>query len=156
MKNKTTDREKFIYIKPRPINKILLLLRSEILELLQYKNDRGFWIDINKDWQETKTRLVNRSTDKDDIKRIQQDDIQKVANEIIQITLFGRIIQTDDEGSVNNIPKLHLPYFMKQSLGATWTDLYDISSQQAYQQIDEKNKNLNMIRKVKASHKKKK
>ena len=37
------------------------------------------------------------------------------------------------------MPKLHLPFFMKQSLGATFTDLYDINTQKAYLKIDEKN-----------------
>jgi len=143
-----TNKEGFKYVIPKSINKILLLLREEILELLRYKNDRGFWIDVNKNWQDTKTNLVSRSTDKDDIKRIQQDDIYKVATELIQIATFGRILQTDDENKIKNMPKLHLPFFMKQSLGATFTDLYDINTQKAYQKIDEKNKNLNMVRKV--------
>ena len=143
-----TNKEGFKYVIPKSINKILLLLREEILELLRYKNDRGFWIDVNKNWQDTKTNLVSRSTDKDDMKRIQQDDIYKVATELIQIATFGRILQTDDEDKIKNMPKLHLPFFMKQSLGATFTDLYDINTQKAYQKIDEKNKNLNMVRKV--------
>ena len=143
-----TNKEGFKYVIPKSINKILLLLREEILELLRYKNDRGFWIDVNKNWQDTKTDLVSRSTDKDDMKGIQQDDIYKVATELIQIATFGRILQTDDENKIKNMPKLHLPYFMKQSLGATFTDLYDINTQKAYQKIDEKNKNLNMVRKV--------
>ena len=135
-----TNKEGFKYIKPKPINKILLLLREEILELLMYKNDRGFWYDMQKDWEDTKTDLVSRSTDKDDMKHIQQDDIQKVATELIQIANFGRILQTDDENKIKNMPKLHLPYFMKQSLGASFTDLYDINTQKAHLKIDQKNK----------------
>jgi len=148
----------FKYIKPKPINKILLMLREEILELLTYKNERGFWYDIQKDWEDTKADLINRSTQKDDKDNIMKDDLYKVATELIQISLFGRILQTDDEDKIKNLPKLHLPYFMKQSLGASFTDLYDINSQQAYQKIDEKkkNKNLNMVRKVQAHHRKKK
>ena len=135
-----TNKEGFKYIKPKPINKILLLLREEILELLMYKNDRGFWYDMHKDWEDTKTDLVSRSTDNTDRKNIMKDDLYKVATELIQIANFGRILQTDDENKIKNMPKLHLPYFMKQSLGASFTDLYDINTQKAHLKIDEKNK----------------
>jgi hypothetical protein len=129
----------FKYIKPKPINKILLLLRDEILELLTYKNDRGHWYDIQKDWERTKTDLVSRSTDKLDKDNILKDDLYKVATELLQIATFGRILQTDDEDKIKNLPRLHLPYFMKQSLGASFKDLYDINTQKAYLKIDEKN-----------------
>lgn len=129
----------FKYIKPKPINKILLLLREEILELLTYKNDRGHWYDIQKDWERTKTDLVSRSTDKLDKDNILKDDLYKVATELLQIATFGRILQTDDEDKIKNLPRLHLPYFMKQSLGASFKDLYDINTQKAYLKIDEKN-----------------
>ena len=43
------------YVKPKSINKILMLLRDDILDLLQVKNDRGFWKDVNKEWLESKT-----------------------------------------------------------------------------------------------------
>ena len=71
----------FKYIKPKPINKILLLLRDEILELLTYKNDRGHWYDIQKDWERTKTDLVSRSTDKLDKDNILKDDLYKVVTD---------------------------------------------------------------------------
>ncbi len=129
----------FKYIKPKPINKILLLLRDEILELLTYKNDRGHWYDIQKDWERTKTDLVSRSTDKLDKDNILKDDLYKVDTELLQIATFGRILQTDDEDKIKNLPRLHLPYFMKQSLGASFKDLYDINTQKAYLKIDEKN-----------------
>ena len=129
----------FKYIKPKPINKILLMLREEILELLTYKNDRGHWYDIQKDWERTKTDLVSRSTDKLDKDNILKDDLYKVATELLQIATFGRILQTDDEDKIKNLPRLHLPYFMKQSLGASFKDLYDINTQKAYLKIDEKN-----------------
>ena len=140
--------KKVRYVKPKSINKVLMMLRDEILSLLKYKNDRGFWYDVNKDWLETKADLINRSTDKDDKEKIMQDDLYKIATELIQIASFGRILQTDDEGEIKNYPNLHIPYFMKQSLGATFTDLYNINSQKALMQIDEKNKNLNQVRKV--------
>ena len=131
----------FKYIKPKPINKILLLLREEILlrTYLIYKNDRGHWYDIQKDWERTKTDLVSRSTDKFDKDNILKDDLYKVATELLQIATFGRILQTDDEDKIKNLPRLHLPYFMKQSLGASFKDLYDINTQKAYLKIDEKN-----------------
>ena len=79
-----------------------MMLRDEILSLLKYKNDRGFWYDVNKDWLETKADLINRSTDKDDKEKIMQDDLYKIATELIQIASFGRILQTDDEGEIKN------------------------------------------------------
>lgn len=154
------NEEKFKYIKPKSINKILMRLRDEIGELLTYKNDRAFWKDVNKEWLETKTDYTNRSTEKEDMDTNTTNDIHKVAKELIQISLFGRILQTDEEDEIINLPKLHLPYFYKQSLGATFTDLYDINSQKAFMKMDEKNsilkksirkkknRNLNMIRKV--------
>jgi hypothetical protein len=154
------NEEGFKYIKPKSINKILMRLRGEILELLTHKNDRGFWKDINKEWLNTKSNYTNRSTDKEDIDTNTTNDIHKVAKELIQISLFGRILQTNEEDEIINLPKLHLPYFYKQSLGASFTDLYNISSQKAFMKMDEKNsmmkksigkkknKNLNMIRKV--------
>ena len=152
--------DEFKYIKPKPINKILLKLRDEIIEQLTYKNDRGFWKDVNKEWDSSKTKYTNRSTDEYDMKKNTTDDISKVAKELIQISLFGRILRTNSEDEINNLPKLHLPYFYKQTLGAKEHDLYDINSQNAFMKIDEKNsmlkksvkkiknRNLNMVRKV--------
>ena len=83
--------------------------------------------------------MVSRSTDKFDKDNILKDDLYKVATELLQIATFGRILQTDDEDKIKNLPRLHLPYFMKQSLGASFKDLYDINTQKAYLKIDEKN-----------------
>jgi hypothetical protein len=140
------------YVRPKSINKILMRLREDILELLQIKNDRGFWKDVNKEWLDTKTDYTNRSTDKEDIETNTKNDIKKVANELIQISLFGRILQTDEEGDISNYPQMYIPYFMKQSLGASYTDLYNINSQKALMKIEEKNKNLNQVRKIVSHH----
>lgn len=143
------------YVKPKSINKILMLLRDDILDLLQIKNDRGFWKDVNKEWLESKTDYTNRSTEKEDINTNTKNDINKVAQELIQISLFGRILQTDEDGDITNYPQMHIPYFMKQSLGATFTDLYNINSQKALMKIEEKNKNLNQVRKIVSHHRQK-
>ena len=143
------------YVKPKSINKILMLLRDDILDLLQVKNDRGFWKDVNKEWLESKTDYTNRSTEKDDINTNTKNDINKVAQELIQISLFGRILQTDEDGDITNYPQMHIPYFMKQSLGASFTDLYNINSQKALMKIEEKNKNLNQVRKIVSHHRQK-
>ena len=132
-----------------------MLLRDDILDLLQIKNDRGFWKDVNKEWLESKTDYTNRSTEKDDINTNTKNDINKVAQELIQISLFGRILQTDEDGDITNYPQMHIPYFMKQSLGATFTDLYNINSQKAIMKIEEKNKNLNQVRKIVSHHRQK-
>ena len=55
-----------------------MLLRDDILDLLQVKNDRGFWKDVNKEWLESKTDYTNRSTEKDDINTNTKNDINKV------------------------------------------------------------------------------
>lgn len=143
------------YVKPKSINKILMRLRDDILDLLQIKNDRGFWKDVNKEWLDTKTDYTNRSTDKEDMNTNTKNDINKVAKELIQISLFGRILQTDDDGDITNYPEMHIPYFMKQSLGASFTDLYNINSQKAIMKIEEKNKNLNQVRKIVSHHRRK-
>lgn len=130
-------------------------LRDDILDLLQIKNDRGFWKDVNKEWLDTKTDYTNRSTDKEDMNTNTKNDINKVAKELIQISLFGRILQTDDDGDITNYPEMHIPYFMKQSLGASFTDLYNINSQKAIMKIEEKNKNLNQVRKIVSHHRRK-
>ena len=143
------------YVKPKSINKILMLLRDDILDLLQIKNDRGFWKDVNKEWLESKTDYTNRSTEKEDINTNTKNDINKVAQELIQISLFGRILQTDEDGDITNYPQMHIPYFMKQSLGASFTDLYNINSQKAIMKIEEKNKNLNQVRKIVSHHRQK-
>jgi hypothetical protein len=143
------------YVKPKSINKILMLLRDDILDLLQVKNDRGFWKDVNKEWLESKTDYTNRSTEKEDINTNTKNDINKVAQELIQISLFGRILQTDEDGDITNYPQMHIPYFMKQSLGASFTDLYNINSQKAIMKIEEKNKNLNQVRKIVSHHRQK-
>ena len=126
-----------------------------LLDLLQIKNDRGFWKDVNKEWLESKTDYTNRSTEKEDINTNTKNDINKVAQELIQISLFGRILQTDEDGDITNYPQMHIPYFMKQSLGATFTDLYNINSQKALMKIEEKNKNLNQVRKIVSHHRQK-
>ena len=92
---------------------------------------------------------------------VMEQDLEKVAIELIQIALFGRILQTDDEDNIINMPKNSLPYFMKQTIGKYEKDLYDINSQAVFMNIYEKNtakkknKNLNMIRKV-VSHNRRK
>ena len=107
-----------------------MMLRDEILSLLKYKNDRGFWYDVNKDWLETKADLINRSTDKDDKEKIMQDDLYKIATELIQIASLEEFCKQMMRRN-QEYPNLHIPYFMKQSLGATFTDLYNINSQKA-------------------------
>ena len=140
-------KDEYKYIKPKSINKILERLRGENLELLVHKIDRGFWYDEQKNWANKKTKYTNRSTEPLDMEQNTKDDITKVATELLQISLFGRILTTNDEDEINNLPKLHLPYFYKQTIGSKEKDLYDINSQKALMRIDEKNKNLNMVRK---------
>lgn len=141
------------YIKPKNINKVLIAMRKKIIELLQTKNDRGFWYDHNKHYDMRHTPLINKSNKIEDKRHVFNEDIEKVAMELIQIALFGRILKTDDEDNIDNLPKNTLPYFMKQTIGKHEKDLYDINSQAVFMNIYEKNSNLNMIRKVVASKK---
>ena len=147
--------DEFKYIKPKSINDILERLRGEILELLIHKIDRAFWYDEQKSWNAKKTKYTNRSTEPLDIEQNTKDDITKVATELLQISLFGRILTTNDENEINNLPKLHLPYFYKQTIGTKEKDLYDLNSQKAIMMIDEKNKNLNQVRKIISHHRRK-
>jgi len=147
---------KYTYRKPIRINKVLEMIRDTIIELLQTKNDRHFFTDNYKIWKEQKTDLINRSTDKQDMELMTKQDVEKLARDLIQISLYGRILNTDDEGNVINMPKDELPYYMKQSIGEKYKDLYNINSQQVFMKIDErkkklKNRNLNWIRKVRKS-----
>jgi hypothetical protein len=137
------------YQKPVSINSILKKIYSKIEELFPLKNDRGYWFDVQKDWENKNIRLLTKSTEKDDMLQVMNDDIYKVVVEINQITRFGRILRTDDEGDIINMPQDTLPYFMKQSIGKYFKDLYDINSQAVLMNIYEKqNSNLNMVRKV--------
>jgi len=149
------------YIKPKSVNKILMRFRDKIGELLSRKNDRGFWHDFNKHYAERNTPFINKSNLQQDKNYVMEQDLEKVAIELIQIALFGRILQTDDEDNIINMPENSLPYFMKQTIGKYEKDLYDINSQAVFMNIYEKNtakkknKNLNMIRKV-VSHNRRK
>jgi len=137
------------YQKPVSINIILKKKYSKIEELFPLKNDRGYWFDVQKDWENKNIRLLTKSTEKDDMLQVMNDDIYKVVVEINQIARFGRILRTDDEGDIINMPQDTLPYYMKQSIGKYFKDLYDINSQAVLMNIYEKqNSNLNMIRKV--------
>ena len=137
------------YQKPVSINIILKKKYSKIEELFPLKNDRGYWFDVQKDWENKNIRLLTKSTEKDDMLQVMNDDIYKVVVEINQIARFGRILRTDDEGDIINMPQDTLPYYMKQSIGKYFKDLYDINSQAVLMNIYEKqNSNLNMIKKV--------
>lgn len=131
---------KMKYVKPISVNKVLMRLRDNIAELLSSKNDRGFWHDFNKHHTERNTPFINKSNDTKDKKYIMEQDIEKVSIELIQIALFGRILQTDDEDNIINMPEHSLPYFMKQTIGKYEKDLYDINSQAVLMNIYEKNK----------------
>ena len=137
------------YQKPVSINIILKKIYSKIEELFPLKNDRGYWFDVQKEWENKNIRIFTKSTEKDDMLQVMNDDIYKVVVEINQIARFGRILRTDDEGDIINMPQDTLPYYMKQSIGKYFKDLYDINSQAVLMNIYEKqNSNLNMVRKV--------
>jgi len=137
------------YQKPVSINSILKKIYSKIEELFPLKNDRGYWFDVQKEWENKNIRIFTKSTEKDDMLQVMNDDIYKVVVEINQIARFGRILRTDDEGDIINMPQDTLPYYMKQSIGKYFKDLYDINSQAVLMNIYEKqNSNLNMVRKV--------
>jgi len=128
---------------------ILKKIYSKIEELFPLKNDRGYWFDVQKEWENKNIRIFTKSTEKDDMLQVMNDDIYKVVVEINQIARFGRILRTDDEGDIINMPQDTLPYYMKQSIGKYFKDLYDINSQAVLMNIYEKqNSNLNMVRKV--------
>ena len=130
------------YVKPISVNKVLMRLRDKIAELLSSKNDRGFWHDYNKYFAERNTPYINKSNDIQDKKYVMEQDIEKVSIELIQIALFGRILKTDDEDNIINMPKNSLPYFMKQTIGKYEKDLYDINSQAVFMNIYEKNEKI--------------
>jgi len=135
--------------------------RDKIGELLSRKNDRGFWHDYNKYFAERNIPFINRSNEMQDKKYVMEQDLEKVAIELIQIALFGRILQTDDEDNIINMPDNSLPYFMKQTIGKYEKDLYDINSQAVFMNIYEKNnakkknRNLNQVRKIVSHHRQK-
>ena len=118
---------------------------SKIEELFPLKNDRGYWFDVQKDWENKNIRLLTKSNEKEDMLQIMNDDIYKVVIEINQIARFGRILRTDDEGDIINMPKDTLPYYMKQSIGQYFKDLYDINSQAVLMNIYEKQNKIKKI-----------
>ena len=109
------------------------------------KNDRGYWFDVQKDWENKNIRLLTKSNEKEDMLQIMNDDIYKVVIEINQIARFGRILRTDDEGDIINMPQNTLPYYMKQSIGKYFKDLYDINSQAVLMNIYEKQNKIKKI-----------
>jgi len=133
------------YHKPVSINTILKKVYSKIEELFPLKNDRGYWFDVQKDWENKNIRLLTKSNEKEDMLQIMNDDIYKVVIEINQIARFGRILRTDDEGDIINMPKDTLPYYMKQSIGQYFKDLYDINSQAVLMNIYEKQNKIKKI-----------
>tara|TARA_A100001015_G_scaffold289421_1_gene361280 strand:- start:3110 stop:3556 length:447 start_codon:yes stop_codon:yes gene_type:complete len=131
-----------VYIKPKRIQTTLTQIGEMIQELLLIYKDRDFFYqDNHKDWKDLKVDLINRSTDPTDLKRIQQDDVERICRDVIQVSLFGRIIETDEEGIPINLPKLHFPMFMKQFLSSgREMDFYDMSSYKTHRLLDEMKK----------------
>lgn len=130
---------KVVYIKPKQILKTLERVGTMIQDLLLIHKDRDFFYKDNyKDWKDLKTDLTNRSTDPNDLQQIHNEDLERVCRDLIQISLFGRIVETDDEGSPNNYPQNHYPLFMKQILpNGKEFDYYDISSYKTHKLFDE-------------------
>ena len=130
---------KIKYIKPKRIHTTLEQIGKMIQDLLLIHKDRDFFYrDNHKEWKDLKTDLNNRSTDPKDHKQIQQQDLERICRDVIQVSLFGRIIETDDEGLPINLPELHFPMFMKQILpNGKEFDYYDMSSYKTHKLFDE-------------------
>ena len=139
-----------VYVKPTKMIKTLERLGQTIKDLLDIHKDRDFFTDNQKDWDDIKTQLVDRSTDPQDHKDILEQDLDKISRDIIQVSLFGRILKTNEDKIVNNLPPLHFPVYMRHFLsGGTTMDLYDISSYKTLEIFD-------IIKKVRSKDEKKK
>jgi len=134
---KKTDKEPdVVYIQPIRIEKILTQIGETLLHLSKENNDRHFFTDNYKDWKDKKTKYTNRSVDKEDKQMNKEQDIDKICRDIIQVSLFDRILETDEEGVTNNLPKLHFPFYMRQFLRGKDMDLYNISSFKTFEYYD--------------------
>lgn len=126
---------KVVYIQPTRMEDVLTQIGETLLHLSKENNDRHFFTDNYKDWKDKKTKYTNRSVDKDDKQLNKEQDIDKICRDIIQVSLFDRILETDEEGVTNNLPKLHFPFYMRQTLRGKEMDLYNISSFKTFKML---------------------
>lgn len=116
MDNKN-NKPKVVYVQTKNYLRVVKDMNS-LMEKMVNLEDRHFWTDKLKAYEKegvSKERYFQRSTDTKDIKKIYNQDIELITNLMAQLTLFGRILRTNEEGVVENYPKLHFPMWMRQT-----------------------------------------